>query len=94
MANLGKKYTCYSCHTKFYDLGKPLPICPKCGANQHEGEETPSYTGRGKSAAKLAAPVIAAPEFEEPEEFPAEEEGVEALGEEEPEVAEELEEDE
>ena len=32
MPDLGKKYTCYSCHTKFYDLGKAVPICPKCGA--------------------------------------------------------------
>lgn len=33
---LGKKYTCYVCSTKFYDLGKPEPICPKCGADQRE----------------------------------------------------------
>ncbi len=31
---LGSKHECYSCGTKFYDLGKPEPICPKCGANQ------------------------------------------------------------
>ncbi|HEV7667854.1 MAG TPA: TIGR02300 family protein [Thermoanaerobaculia bacterium] len=31
---LGNKHECYSCGTKFYDLGKPEPICPKCGANQ------------------------------------------------------------
>ena len=49
MANLGKKYTCYSCHTKFYDLGKPLPLCPKCGADQRDAEEQPLVTsGRGK----------------------------------------------
>ena len=34
MPDLGKKYECYNCHTKFYNLGKPEPICPKCGANQ------------------------------------------------------------
>ena len=94
MANLGKKYTCYSCHTKFYDLGKPLPICPKCGADQREGDETPSYTGRGKAAARAAAPVVVEPEFEEPEEFAPEEEEAEVLGEEEPEVAEETDEEE
>lgn len=49
MANLGRKYTCYSCHTKFYDLGKPEPLCPKCGADQRDAEETPLYvTGRSK----------------------------------------------
>jgi uncharacterized protein (TIGR02300 family) len=31
---LGKKFTCYSCGTKFYDLYKPDKICPKCGADQ------------------------------------------------------------
>jgi uncharacterized protein (TIGR02300 family) len=33
---LGNKYDCYSCGTKFYDLGKAEPICPKCGANQKD----------------------------------------------------------
>jgi hypothetical protein len=49
MPELGKKYTCYSCHTKFYDLGKPEPLCPKCGADQRDAEETPlipSHRGR------------------------------------------------
>ena len=42
MPELGRKYTCYSCHTKFYDLGKPDPICPKCGADQRDAEDAPS----------------------------------------------------
>ena len=33
---LGEKYVCYSCGAKFYDLGKPEPRCPKCGADQRE----------------------------------------------------------
>ena len=36
MPNLGKKFECYNCRTKFYDLGKPEAICPKCGANQKD----------------------------------------------------------
>ncbi|MFZ2491007.1 MAG: FYDLN acid domain-containing protein [Thermoanaerobaculia bacterium] len=44
MPELGKKYNCYSCHTKFYDLGKPVPLCPKCGADQRDAEEAPLYT--------------------------------------------------
>lgn len=28
---LGNKYSCASCGTKFYDLGKSHPNCPKCG---------------------------------------------------------------
>jgi hypothetical protein len=33
---LGEKYVCFSCGAKFYDLGKPEPKCPKCGADQRE----------------------------------------------------------
>ena len=32
--DLGKKYTCFECGTKFYDLGRPEPICPRCGVDQ------------------------------------------------------------
>ena len=31
-AELGIKRLCSSCGTKFYDLKKEVPICPKCGA--------------------------------------------------------------
>ena len=53
MADLGRKYTCYSCHTKFYDLGKPVPLCPKCGADQRDADETPVYT-TSRRAARVA----------------------------------------
>jgi len=36
MSNLGKKFTCFSCATKFYDFLKPEAICPKCGTNQKD----------------------------------------------------------
>lgn len=36
MSNLGKKFTCFSCATKFYDFRKPEAICPKCGSNQKD----------------------------------------------------------
>ena len=29
--NLGKKHTCKSCETRFFDLNKNPPVCPKCG---------------------------------------------------------------
>jgi uncharacterized protein (TIGR02300 family) len=35
-AALGTRYSCYECEKKFYDLNRPEPICPGCGANQHE----------------------------------------------------------
>jgi len=31
-AELGNKQLCASCGTKFYDLKKEVPKCPKCGA--------------------------------------------------------------
>jgi len=36
---LGKKYKCYKCGCKFYDLNKPRAICPRCGEDQ-ANEET------------------------------------------------------
>jgi hypothetical protein len=49
MPELGRKYTCYSCHTKFYDLGKPVPLCPKCGSDQRDADEAPVYVApRGR----------------------------------------------
>ena len=30
---LGNKFECPNCGTKYYDLGKPDPHCPKCGAD-------------------------------------------------------------
>jgi uncharacterized protein (TIGR02300 family) len=34
--DLGLKHTCWKCSTKFYDLKKPNPVCPKCGADPRE----------------------------------------------------------
>lgn len=33
-AKLGRRYTCYECGTKFYDLNRPTPLCPECEADQ------------------------------------------------------------
>jgi uncharacterized protein (TIGR02300 family) len=33
---LGAKWNCFRCGAKFYDLNRPDPVCPKCGANQRE----------------------------------------------------------
>ncbi|MBI5179028.1 MAG: TIGR02300 family protein [Nitrospinae bacterium] len=30
----GTRYICYKCSARFYDMNKPAPICPKCGADQ------------------------------------------------------------
>lgn len=42
MVDLGKKYTCYACGIKFYDLNRPEPICPKCHADQRNAPKRPS----------------------------------------------------
>jgi hypothetical protein len=57
MPELGRKYTCYSCHTKFYDLGKPVPLCPKCGADQHDADEAPVYTAPRRGRVSVEEPV-------------------------------------
>jgi len=32
----GLKFECFQCQAKFYDLNKPDPLCPKCGADQRD----------------------------------------------------------
>lgn len=47
MADLGKRYKCFKCGTKFYDLNKPEPVCPSCGEDQNI-EETKKMLKRKK----------------------------------------------
>lgn len=58
---LGTKYECYSCGTKFYDLGKSEPVCPKCGANQKDvaQNESPSVSqaSRRRRKAEVGKPI-------------------------------------
>jgi len=61
MANLGRKYTCYSCHTKFYDLGKPVPLCPRCNADQRNAEEAPVITSH--RSRRIVEVPVEEPEF-------------------------------
>lgn len=66
--DLGNRFVCFKCETKFYDLKKPDPICPKCGADQRESPalKPSSESKRSRlSAAKAAAP---APREVEPSE--------------------------
>jgi uncharacterized protein (TIGR02300 family) len=69
--DLGSKYVCYKCGTKFYDLKKPVPACPKCGADQRDAPVAKPLSAR---AARAAA---AAPKTEEPEAAATEEEDTE-----------------
>jgi uncharacterized protein (TIGR02300 family) len=53
--DLGTKYVCYKCNTKFYDLKKPVPACPKCGADQREAPVAKPMSARAAKAAAAAA---------------------------------------
>ena len=67
MPELGKKYECAECGTKFYDLGKAEPICPKCGTNQRglvEREKTVAPAPRVRAAAVVPPPPVEVPDEE------------------------------
>jgi hypothetical protein len=34
--DLGKRFVCFKCECRFYDMGAPVPLCPRCGADQRE----------------------------------------------------------
>ncbi|HZI09180.1 MAG TPA: FYDLN acid domain-containing protein [Myxococcus sp.] len=91
--DLGSKFVCFKCQTKFYDMKKPDPLCPKCGADQRESPALkPQPEGR---RSRLAAtpkviepiepeePVAADEEEEDIETFPDDEEAAAAEPEEE-----------
>ena len=73
--DLGTKYVCFKCGTKFYDLKKPVPVCPKCGADQREAPSA-KPAGRGSRAAppRAVEPEEAAAPAGDEEEAEAEEE--------------------
>ncbi len=83
--DLGTKHTCFNCGTKFYDLKKPAPICPKCGADQRESPalKSPPAAERRKAPPKAAVeeeaePVAEEPDVDEEVETPVEDEAEEA----------------
>jgi uncharacterized protein (TIGR02300 family) len=64
--DLGTKHLCFKCGTKFYDLKKTEPICPKCGADQRQSPalKAPASEKRSRPAARPPAPPPAAEEAE------------------------------
>jgi uncharacterized protein (TIGR02300 family) len=66
--DLGTKYICYKCGTKFYDLKKPVPACPKCGADQREAPVAKPQTAREPRAAAAAKEAAEEPEVPAAEE--------------------------
>jgi hypothetical protein len=66
MANLGKKWTCFSCSAKFYDFTKPEALCPKCGANQKEAPAKPKAPKKEKAALQIDDDFIAESDVDVP----------------------------
>jgi uncharacterized protein (TIGR02300 family) len=61
--DLGTKHICWKCGTKFYDLKKADPACPKCGADPRQAPVVKSPTAAERK--KPAAPKPAAAPVEE-----------------------------
>jgi len=81
--DLGNKFVCFKCSTKFYDMKKPDPLCPKCGADQRDSPAlkpaSEGRRGRLAAVAKVIEPLepaeeVAAEPAEEEEEVDLEEE--------------------
>jgi uncharacterized protein (TIGR02300 family) len=67
--DLGTKHLCFKCGTKFYDLKKAEPICPKCGADQRQSpalKPAPAEK-RSRPPARPAAPAPLLPDEAETE---------------------------
>jgi len=57
--DLGAKHVCFKCQTRFYDLKKPVAICPKCGADQREAPVVkPPPAEKRSRASKPVEPVL------------------------------------
>ncbi len=52
---LGQRWICYACSTRFYDLKRPQPICPRCQADQRESPVFAKPKAKRKRAKKAAA---------------------------------------
>ena len=49
--DLGTKHSCFKCSTKFYDLKKPAPVGPKCGADQRDAPVVKPMSAAARRAA-------------------------------------------
>lgn len=67
--DLGVKQTCWKCGTKFYDLKKPDPACPKCGSDPRAAPvaKGPPPAERRRSAKEEPVQEVAAETVEEAE---------------------------
>lgn len=66
MPELGTKFECFHCGARFYDLGRPEPICPKCGANQKDAKKQQEANHEAAQAKRRRREeVVRVPEEEE-----------------------------
>ena len=71
----GNKHTCAKCGARFYDMRKPEPACPRCGANVTEPPIPAAERRRNRLAAvPKIIEQIAAPVSDDDEEIEEEEE--------------------
>ncbi|MEE9606599.1 MAG: FYDLN acid domain-containing protein, partial [Myxococcota bacterium] len=60
-SKLGVKYVCFDCEAKFYDLNRPEPLCPKCGADQRKrpkAEASKPSAPRARKPERSMAPLL------------------------------------
>lgn len=65
ISDLGNKYECFSCGAKFYDMGRPDPICPKCGANQKDARKQEPASDSLHAKRKRREEVVRVPDEDE-----------------------------
>jgi uncharacterized protein (TIGR02300 family) len=71
--NLGNRFTCFRCGTKFYDLNSDPSLCPDCGADQADAPSlNPAKRLRSRSTAPRKDEEKKAAEEDEEEESEAE----------------------
>lgn len=86
--DLGAKYVCFKCSTKFYDMKRPDPICPKCGTDQRDSPMNKSGA-EGRRGRVAPVPKVIEPEPPEEGEILEEEEGLQTFEDEEREAVDE-----
>lgn len=65
MPDLGKKHECPNCGIKFYDLGKPEPLCPRCGTDVRKDEQAEAGKASQTARRRRQVEVVSEGEAEE-----------------------------
>jgi hypothetical protein len=82
---LGGRWECFRCGAKFYDLNRPEPTCPKCGADQRDKprEKAPAPAAQPERPRRAAVPMggLLDEEEEPAEEYEGDEEDMGAIDE-------------